>query len=98
MSKQRVPPFLNNSPFSPIPSFLEKIFYSHSPYCQIRGSQSPPFRGGFEQNLANKNLSTRYQLPTKNCHASTNHKPKLSIKYQSLNQKLSITDQKLLSQ
>ena len=33
--------FLNNSSFSPTPPFLGKVFHPH-PYCQIRGSQSPP--------------------------------------------------------
>ena len=32
-------PLSKQSPFSPIPSFLEKIFHPH-PYCKIRESQS----------------------------------------------------------
>ena len=43
MSKQRIPP--NNSPFTPTPLFLEKIFYP-SPFFQIRGTQSPRWKEG----------------------------------------------------
>ena len=45
MSKQRILPFLNNPPFCPTPTYLEKIFHPH-PDCQIRGSQPPLFKGG----------------------------------------------------
>ena len=41
MSKQRIPLFLNNPPFSPTPPFLEKIY----PYGQISGNQSL-YKGG----------------------------------------------------
>ena len=35
-------PLSKQSPISPTPTFLEKIFHPY-PYCHIRGSQSPPF-------------------------------------------------------
>ena len=54
LSKQRILPFLSNPPpnlhpppFSRTAPFLEKIFYPHT-YCQIRGTQSPLCKGGFE--------------------------------------------------
>ena len=49
MSKQRNPLSKQSLPFSPTPPFLEKIFHCH-PYCQIRGSQFPLYKGegGFE--------------------------------------------------
>ena len=50
------PPFLNNSPLSPTPPFLEKIFHSHH-YCQIRGTQSP---------LCERWSGSNYDLPIQN--------------------------------
>ena len=39
--KAKNPPFLDNTPLSPTPPFLQKIFDPHS-YCQIRGTKSLP--------------------------------------------------------
>ena len=41
MSKQRIPPFLNNPPFSPTPPFLEKMF--HLTLIAKLDEVNPPF-------------------------------------------------------
>ena len=50
MSKQRIPTFLSNPPFSPIPLFLEKTSHPH-PYWKIKVSQSWNYDKTFENEV-----------------------------------------------